>query len=216
MLELFPVPRAQGRPKKKFQTINPAIVLASVAAFEGFAEDLIATALYADEHPMAYIASNSHLSNPTVRQLERDLIKLFDVPATAAAAGGFAVTIVAPPATNSTTNLWNTSSIRWSEILDQADDWMQVRHNLTHGLATGLEPERWSGPASRRDDAGLATRVLTPRPQASGPDKYSLNLWGAVSCARIYARAAARLAEVLAAKRNEVIDTSGVPDFSNV
>lgn len=211
MLDLFPTPRPQGAPEKKYRTINPAVVLASISAFEGFAEELVATMLYNDGHPMAYIAHNSNLTNPTVGDLEKLLTKTCGLRQ-GDAAKGFTATIMPPPAPDATTTWWLPKDITWSQLVTDSTDWMQVRHNLTHGTVTGLEPARWPGPANNSKDAGLASNVL----QTMKDGRHSLNFWGAITCARIYSQGATRLATLLAASRSETVDTSKVPDFLDV
>lgn len=211
MLDLFPSPRPQGAPAKKYRTINPALVLASISAFEGFAEELVATTLYNDGHPMAYIAHNSNLTNPTIGDLEKVLVKTCGL-ASGAAARNFIATIMPPPAPGAATTFWQPADISWSQLLTDSADWMQVRHNLTHGTVTGLDPARWPGPANNSRDAGLASNVL----QEVTGSKHSLNFWGAITCARIYSHGATRLATVLAASRSEIVATGRVPDFLNV
>jgi hypothetical protein len=84
---------------------------------------------------------------------------------------------------------------------------MQVRHCLTHGLASGWRSEVWPGPTKK--DVASASTVL--RPMTNG--KHSLVVHGAITCARIYVTAAQHLADLVSTQLDESLSWTDVPEF---
>ena len=187
--------------------LSPAITLSVLSAFEGFAEDYTATALYLSGDGFGQIATKiGKWNNPSVRDFANRMKVEF--PGIETALGnGFSLKIYKPPAAAARSGWWNEETVSWERALSDADSWMQVRHCLTHGLATGWHSERWPGPLR---GSVSATSVLRPR----GSGKHSLVLHGALSCARIYLGGAQHVADLCAAELGETLNWRELPDFS--
>lgn len=102
--------------------------------------------------------------------------------------------------------------LSWEDAKDHAMAWMQVRHALTHGAASGWGSEQWPGtyPAKKRG------RIVPPAStvlRETETDRYSLAKRCAVNCCRIYRYGAQGLADRLAELFNEELDWTKVPDF---
>jgi hypothetical protein len=188
--------------------LSPAITLAVLSAFEGFAEDYTATALYLSGDGFGQIAAKiGKWNNPTVRDFAARMKVEF--PGIEPKLGhGFSLKVYKPPAGTAGSGWWNEEAVSWTRALSDADSWMQVRHCLTHGLATGWQSERWPGPIR---GSISATSVLRPR----GSGKHSLVLHGALSCARIYIGGARHVADLSAAEMGQTLDWRSFPDFSD-
>jgi hypothetical protein len=185
-----------------YAALPPAVVLSIVSAFEGFAEDLLATALYTRGFGMGHIARKVAINNPTVRVFRDRCFAEF--PAIRQVVDG------SPPL-----QVWNTpgvhgrpatETISWEEVLIRADGWMEVRHCLTHGLVSGWRSEAWPGPLK---GSTSASSVLRAYPGG----KHAIGIVGAISCARIYLHGAKQIATAVAKDVGEQIDWSIVPDF---
>ncbi|MFD9356057.1 hypothetical protein [Streptomyces sp. NPDC060031] len=175
-----------------------------LSAFEGFAEDFFATVLYQQGQSFAQIAKKMNLTNPDVGDIEALAGREF--PALKQQVGvSFSIDVWAPPAVGKT--FWQEEALTWAETRIQAAGWMQVRHCLAHGLASGWRSEVWPGPI--RKDVPTASSVL--RPMKDG--KHSLALHGAITCARIYQAAARHLADVVAGHLNETLSWTALPNF---
>lgn len=184
--------------------LAPAITLGVLSAFEGFAEDYFATVLYLQGQSFAQIAKKMNLTNPDVADIEALVGREF--PMLKQQIGtDFPLTVWAPPVVRKT--FWLEQELTWAEVRRDAQGWMQVRHCLAHGLASGWGSEVWPGPV--RKDVAPASSVL--RPMKDG--KHSLALHGAITCARIYRAAAEHLAGVVADRLGEKLSWSAVPDF---
>ncbi|WP_371795084.1 hypothetical protein [Streptomyces sp. NBC_01718] len=186
--------------------LSPAIAQGVLSAFEGFAEDFFATVLYLQGQSFAQIAKKMNLTNPDVKDIE-DLIGR-EFPALKPQIGKeYSVTVFAPPQIDGPLGFWDEAELNWPEAREASRGWMQVRHCLAHGLASGWRSEVWPGPV--RKDVPPASSVL--RPAKGG--KHSLGLHGALSCARIYRFAAEHLGNVVAGHLGERLSWSAVPDF---
>ena len=184
--------------------LAPAITLGVLSAFEGFAEDFFATALYLQGQSFAQIARKMNLANPDVADIEALVGREF--PALKPRIGtGFSLTVWAPPVIGKT--FWAEEDFTWADVRRDGQGWMQVRHCLAHGLASGWSSEVWPGPV--RKDVPSAASVL--RPMKGG--KHSLALHGAITCARIYRAAAEHLAGVVAGHLGEKLNWSDVAEF---
>ncbi|SMD14686.1 hypothetical protein [Kibdelosporangium aridum] len=116
-----------------YAALAPAVTLAVIAAFEGFVEDFLATALYLQGHGLPQIAQKVNINNPTVARFNKLLVA--DIPGVQSAIGqGFTLRVFNIPAVGKTPT---TETIDWKEAADRADGWMEVRHCLTHGLVSG-------------------------------------------------------------------------------
>jgi hypothetical protein len=181
-------------------------VLGVLSAFEGFTEDFLATALYRQGRSFAEIAKKLNLSNPDVADIEALISREF--PALKRQVGvGFNITVWSQPTLGKKT-LWHQDDLDWETAERHAQGWMQVRHCLAHGLASGWGTEVWPGPA--RKDMPPAATVLLPAKSGKG---HSLVLHGAISCSRIYRAAAEHLADTVADHLVENLNWSTVPEF---
>lgn len=184
--------------------LAPAITQCVVPAFEGFVEDFFATVLYQQGQSFAQIVRKMNLTNPDVKEFEELIIKEF--PGLRNQIGSnFSVDVWAPPSINK--SFWTEQSLTWTQAKQQASGWMQVRHCLAHGLASGWRSEVWPGPV--RKDVPPASSVL--RPMQKG--KHSLALHGAITCARIYLAGAQHLADIVAGHQQESLNWSEVSEF---
>jgi hypothetical protein len=188
--------------------LSPAITLGVLSAFEGFAEDFTATALYLNGDGFGQIATKiGKWNNPTVRDFA-GRIKV-EFPGIEPKLGdGFSLKIYKPPVPTTKSGWWNEEEVSWARALSDSDAWMQVRHCLTHGVATGWQSERWPGPLR-----GSVSAISVLRPRAGG--KHSLVLHGALSCARIYVGGAQHVADLCAAEMGQTLAWRDFPDFSD-
>jgi hypothetical protein len=193
-------PRKQGSPGKH-AVISPAVVLTVTAAFEGFAEDLVAIAMHKQGSSFGQIARKiGNWNNPTLKQLKDSIRDLgISVPDRM-----FPVWRV--PALGKTGIYRDDKILNLDECLDAADGWMQVRHCLSHGLATGLSSEYWPGPLK----GGIAAQeVLRPMRDR----KFSLTLHCAINCMRLYVWGAMHIADQVAKAHAQSLGWSGIPDL---
>ncbi|MGC4803726.1 hypothetical protein [Micromonospora sp. DT233] len=172
-----------------------------ISAFEGFAEDFLATALYLRGFGMGQIARRVSMNNPTVHDFQKKCQTEFPGIATRLAG-------------SSPLQVWNipsvhgrpaTERITWEEACKRADGWMEVRHCLTHGLASGWRSEVWPGPLKGNT---TASSVLRAKPGG----RHSIGLIGAISCARIYLYGAERIATEVAKELGHTLLWE-IPDF---
>ena len=201
LLELHP--RKNGNPGRH-AALSPAILLGVLSAFEGFAEDFTASALYLNGDSFGQIARKvGRWNNPTVREFANVMSAEF--PAVRQTLGvGFQAAVYRNPDAHTKVGFQNTRWLTWHDLLEDADAWMQVRHSLTHGQATGWGSERW--PASIQRNAASPTSVL--RARANG--NHSLALHGSLSCARIYVQGARHIADTVAATLGNTLDWASV------
>lgn len=198
-------PKSAGNPGNA-AALSPAIVLTTIAAFEGFAEDFLATVLALEGNGLAQIAKEvGRWNNPSLREWVATASKLISPSAKESLDAGPTKKIAVYRMTAN--GNWSPGGKEWPEILKDSDAWMQVRHLLTHGLVTGWRAESWPPPL-RRDVPGAAS-VLRPK----GSGKASLDRSGAKSCARIYTLGAKHAADVAAEGLGKTLDWSELPDF---
>jgi hypothetical protein len=195
-------PAARGNPGNA-GALNPAVVLTTISAFEGFAEDYLATVLAMQGQGYAQIAKVvGKWNNPTLKDWAAEIRKLISQNGrTALDAGPTAKIVVDRKNANGN---WSPGRREWTDVLKDSEAWMQVRHLLTHGLATGWRAEPWPPPL--RKDAPPASSVLRPK---SG-NKWGLERPGARSCARIYSLGAKHVADTVAADLGVALDWSAV------
>ncbi|WP_174566237.1 hypothetical protein [Nocardia pseudovaccinii] len=184
--------------------LAPAIVLGVISAFEGFVENFLATALYLQGQGFGQIAKKVTLNNPDIDEFEK-LVKREFADVASAIGVGFTVDAWYPPDLG--TRLWNPVELDWQQARRDAAGWMQVRHCLTHGLASGWQSEVWPGPL--KPNSTPASGVLMPMKDG----KHSLVLHGAITCARIYRSGAQHLADLAAELTGEALSWSKVPEF---
>lgn len=184
--------------------LAPAITQCVIPAFEGFVEDFIATVLYRQGQSFAQISKKITINNPDLEAFAKLVCSEF--PNLKKQVGtDFSITVWAPPRVGTT--FWMEDSLIWAQASSDAGGWMQVRHCLAHGLASGWRSEVWPGPV--KNNALPASSVLRPMPSG----KHSLALHGAITCARIYVSGACHLANIVAHHLDEVLDWSDVPEF---
>jgi hypothetical protein len=118
----------------------------------------------------------------------------------------FAVDVWAPPAIGK--SFWTETSLTWAHVKVNAQGWMQVRHCLARGLASGWRSEVWPGPIKK--DVSPASSVLRPMKDR----KHLLALHGAITCARIYGSATEHLADIVARHLGETLSWTSVPEFA--
>lgn len=169
-------PRKVGNPSD-YAALAPAAVLTTVAAFEAIAESLLAVAAARRGQSLGQIAKFASINNPTPQTLFTKLKGHFGWMSNPPWATHFSVRTLEPPAVGRAN--YRAVGLAWQSALDAADSWMQVRHCLTHGLATGRRPEYWPGPLK-----GTPSAIDVLRPKRDG--KFSLGLHGALSCFNIY------------------------------
>jgi hypothetical protein len=194
-------PRKQGY-SGNFAALPPAVVLGVISAFEGFVEDFLATALYLRGYGLGQIAMRININNPTVSIFQARCRAEF--PTTVAGIGdGFSLQV------------WNTPTIHgrpaietisWEELLSRADGWMEVRHCLTHGLASGWRSEVWPGPLR-----GTTTASSVLRAMPGG--KHSIGMLGAITCARIYIHGARHLSGRIVDELGDNVSWAPIPEF---
>ena len=182
--------------------LPPAIVLGVISAFEGFVEDFLATMLHRRGYGLGQIAKRVAVNNPTVAVFRQKAEGEFP---------GVRARLMHAPGLD----VWNiprvgerpiVESITWARAVERADGWMQVRHCLTHGLASGWRSEVWPGPLRGTTSASSVLRA-----QPGG--RHSIGLIGAISCARIHLHGARHIAAAVAAEVGEPVDFAGLPDF---
>lgn len=196
-------PRTVGHPGNH-AALSPAIVLSSISAFEGFAEDFAAISLANAGAGWAEIATTiGKWNNPTLLDFANRMKLKFPEAKTDIDA---AFEIEIPHYRTQTSTGPSTKRLTWDDMLTDSRAWMQVRHNLTHGLTTGWRVERWLPPLN---DEPAASSVLRPRRGGLS----SLGMYGAISCSRIYALGAKKVANAVAATQGVALDWSELPVF---
>jgi hypothetical protein len=198
-------PTTAGNPGNA-AALSPAIVLTTISAFEGFAEDYLATILAMQGQGLAQIAKAvGSWNNPSLKDWAREVRKLVSPPAQQVLDAGPTPKLVVDRE-NANGN-WSAGRRAWGDVLTDSEAWMQVRHLLTHGLATGWRAEVW--PPSLRRGATPASSVLRPKPG----NRWGLERPGARSCARIYTIGARHVADTAAADLGVGLDWSTLPSF---
>lgn len=196
-------PRGRGAPGNA-AALSPAILMGVLAAFEGFAEDFTATALYLNGDGFGQISRKvGAWNNPTLGDFSTRMATEFPVVKTGLG-GGFSLDIYKIPPVGARSGWRNQVSVGWAKAVSDAEVWMQVRHSLTHGQATGWRSERWPGAVGK--SAPSPTGVL--RPMKGG--LHSLALHDMLSGARIYTAGGAHVADLTAASFGVNLDWSDV------
>lgn len=186
--------------------LAPAITLGVISAFEGFMEDFFATALRAKGLTYAQIAKRVDINNPGMEDLEK-LVKR-EFPGVESKIGvGFSVKIWSPLEIG--VRQFDEVEADWKRVRKDGKGWMQVRHNLSHGITSGWKSEVWPGPLRENGESVPASAVL--KPMKNG--KHSLVLHGAITCARMYQAAGQHLADCVAGHMGETLSWSKLPDF---
>lgn len=197
-------PRKQGNAGDA-AALAPAITLGVIAAFEGFVEEFIATGAILRRIGVAPVAKAvGNLNNPDVTEFENLIVNHLGVPRDVIGAG-FSVEYWQPPLPP--TKWWNTAYHNWTSAKKDAKAWMQVRHVLTHGLASGWKAEHW--PGSLKPNGPAASEVLRETPTG----RHTLVIHGAITCARIYVEASRHLAALTAKQLDRSIDVDVIPSF---
>ena len=127
-------PRTADVPSR---ALRPAMVLCTIAAFEGFAEEILAAALHQRGDTLYQISEQVNFTNPDLFDLEDKINGLFNNKL-GEADPTFSLEVWRLPVGDS--GWWSTDVLSWGGTKYQALAWMQVRHALTHGAASG-----WGG-----------------------------------------------------------------------
>jgi hypothetical protein len=167
------------RPEQRYMTLAPAIVLSTVSAFEGFAEELIAVVGGFRGLSFAQIVRLAHTNTPSLGQLEDSLTSQLGAWGSASWRTGFKLEVFEPPNLASSHNWWGREDLNWAKLLKQAEGWIQVRHALSHGMTRGYLSEVWPGTLK-----GGAPASTVLREQKGG--KHSLSLHTAQNCIRVF------------------------------
>lgn len=184
--------------------IAPAVVLMSISAFEGFVEDVTAAAMHMQGDSYSRIASIvGNWVNPDIKKWRDELQRHFGINLET----GFSVRATrGVPSHN-----WSAKRVTYQEAQRWGSSWMNVRHALTHGGASGRGGERWPTAIRAGEPASLALRP-SGAPNAAG--KHHLELPGARGCAALYTYAARHGVDLLAAKIGQpAVNWAGFPDF---
>lgn len=182
--------------------IAPAVVTMSISAFEGFIEEVSATALRLQGDSFSRIAKIvGRWTNPDVAMWRDECKRHFDVNL----ATGFSVRSTRGVQSSN----WSAKTMNLPEAVKHASAWMNVRHALSHGEVAGKGAERW--PTSLRAGEPVS---LVLRPNQADSTKHHLELPGARGCAALYTYAARHGADLIAAKIGQpALVWTDFPDF---
>ncbi|WP_025088311.1 hypothetical protein [Mycobacteroides abscessus] len=184
-------PRTRGNPGNA-AALAPAMVLTGIAAFESFAEELLAITAAHRGYGFGQIAKLATMNTPTVKILDDKLTSLLGwTAADRAWTNTFTVRVWKPPAPGQSTWI-SAHDLTWADAINAAESWMQVRHCLAHGLVRGTRAEIWPGPLKGTHSASA---VLRQRDHG----KHALSIHGAESCIQIYREAGRALTDAAAA-----------------
>ena len=215
LFDLYPNPRPQAAPGKKYRAIPAAAVQSITAAFEGYSEELLATVMIERRYSWAQIAKACDMSNPTLRTLGIRFIHEFNETPSAASDPAYRAMLWHQRGGGT---FWTRDlAVEWGTLMDVADGFMQVRHCLTHGLVAPLGPSVWPAPSSgkalkNRIGEPTAASVLQARPNG----KHSLTLYPAVNACIAYVEGAIAYAEVAARIVGESIDVNALRQFDSI
>lgn len=199
-----------GTSEMPYRALRPAMVLCTISAFEGFAEEMLSAALQRRGDTLYQISEQVNFTNPDLSDVEKKMNDLFgkrigtDDP-------DFSLEVWRQPVGDS--GWWGTDVLSWENAKEHAMTWMHVRHALSHGAVSGWGSELWPGtyPAKKRAQSiPPASTVL--RETENG--RYSLAKRCAVNCCRIYRYGAQGLANRLARLSSEELDWTKVPEFN--
>jgi hypothetical protein len=201
LIELHPGTAGNSGPAA---AIAPALVLMSISAFEGFIEDVTASALVLQGDSYSRIARIvGNWTNPDIKKWHDELQNHFGVNL----ATGFRIRSTRGVASHN----WSAKYVQYAEAERWGSAWMNVRHALTHGGASGRGGERWPTALRAGEPVSL---VLRPSAAANGAGKHHLELPGARGCAALYTYAARHGVDMLAAKIGATaINWTDFPDF---
>ena len=196
----------------KFRSLRPAMVLCVISAFEGFAEDFVTAALYKQRYSLHQIADKADFNNPDLQIFESRIEKLFP-NALCGHGDNYGLELWRSPAGNS--GWWAPIMLTWQDTKDAGTAWMQVRHCLTHGVASGWESQPWPSPRPPKQLTGQETRQTASSVlRETEPGQYSLALRCALNCCRVYRYGAQHLADQVTKYFDEEhLDWANVPDF---
>ena len=197
-------PRSKGNSGKR-AALNPALVLGTISAFEGFVEDFIAVGLAKQGATMGEIANEiGKWNNPDLRDFSGRVEAVFGGAGKGIAGRHIRLNVN----TRVGHSTWGERDIGWDDVLLDASSWMQVRHALTHGLVPSWSDVRWPPPLRKDPKRPPASRVL--RKSGNG---HTLVLQNALNCCRIYTLGAQHIADSAAGWLGESLDWSKFPDF---
>lgn len=182
--------------------IAPAVVVMSISAFEGFVEDITATAMHLQGRTYTSIAKVvGNWTNPDIELWGKELKKHFDVDISQ----NFKVRSTRGVPSGG----WSAKMIDYVEAENLASSWMNVRHALSHGEASAKGAEQW--PTAIRNGQPIGSALS---PHKADPTKHHLDLPGARGCAALYSYAAKRGADLIADKIGEPkLKWDGFPSF---
>jgi hypothetical protein len=188
--------------------LNPAILLSLTSAFEGFAEDFLATALLLDGFTIGQVADAvGHWNNPTLKEL-RDKLKGYFPSLNGQIGVGFTCDILE---FRTATGLWLPATIDWEQTLRDASTWMQVRHSLSHGVVTGWKTEAWPRSTIGKDNRGRDRPLLYRNRQG----RCSVVLQCARNCAVVYVEGSRHLVDLVAVALRAQSTGQGSPLFGS-
>lgn len=186
--------------------LSPAIVLLVISAFEGFAQNLFAGALFEDNLSLGQIADRlRRWNNPTLRDLQRHLETAF--PGVASLCESSKVDEIRP----FRKGLYGIEAVKWDQALQDADAWMQVRHALSHGEVSGWRTQRWPIATSSRNIITKQERRILY--SGKSKDRQSITLPVTRSCCALYVCGAQRLADAVAAHFTLSLNWNGFKEF---
>lgn len=199
LIELHPATVGHSGPAS---AIAPAVELMSISAFEGFIEDITATALYLQGDSYSRIAKIvGNRTNPDLERWRDELKRHFRV----SLRSGFSIRSTRGVASSN----WSAKIVSYPKAALLASSWMNVRHALTHGGASGSGAERW--PTALRSGEPVSRALM---PNNKDHAKHHLELSGAKGCAALYTYAARHGADLLAAAvQQPALNWTNAPNF---
>lgn len=223
LFDLYPSPRPTGKPKAPYRPLPAAIVLSSIAGFETFAENLVATVLYNWGLSFAQIAKTADLTNPSVKDLDALMGNMLGAGYVTPANAGpkWQLAYIGQSKKPGTSLGINPQTYSWTELLDASESWIQVRHNLTHGLVTGLKQETWHDPKATRvqhlrgNGPKRAAREVLSRVKSSTTLR-GLYFWNAVECCLVHSHGAAEIAQATATVMSETVNVKPLLKFDAI
>ena len=203
----------RGTSDLESRSLRPAMVLCVISAFEGFAEDFLTAALYKQRHSLHQIADKADFNNPDLRMFESRIGKLFP-KALCGHGDNYGLELLRSPVGDS--GWWASVMLSWEDTKDAGTAWMQVRHCLAHGVASGWESQPWPSPLPLRQLTEQEARLTASSVlRETEPGQYSLALRCAVNCCRVYRYGTQHLADEVAKYLGEErLDWTNVPDFA--
>jgi len=186
--------------------LNPAVVLLVISAFEGFAQNFLAGALFESGMSLGQVAHEVGIwNNPTLKDFQERLEKGF--PGTSQVVKVTTIPVRMPPPIGH--NLHSDEYVSWSQAVKDSKAWMQIRHCLSHGAVSGWGTERWPPSINSSDQNGQLRRII----YTNKVGEQSVNLQGARSCASVYVVGARLLADAVASSFGLTLDWSLLSPF---